>query len=63
MAKTNKSILKRMRITPHGKILRAGVGINHFQAKKTRSAQLQKKRQRPISPNKEMEIRSYLYHG
>ncbi|OGF74514.1 hypothetical protein A3J56_01075 [Candidatus Giovannonibacteria bacterium RIFCSPHIGHO2_02_FULL_46_20] len=63
MAKTNKSILKRFKITKQGKVLHTGVGINHFQAKKKRSAQLQKKRWRPISSNKKMEIKSYLYHG
>ncbi len=43
MAKTNKSVTKRLTITRTGKILRRKGGKNHFQAKKSRSAQLNKK--------------------
>lgn len=41
--KTNKSVTKRLRITRTGKILRRKGGQNHFQAKKSRAAQLNKK--------------------
>jgi len=42
--KTNKSFTKRLKITKNGKILGRAPGINHFQAKKSRGAQLKKKR-------------------
>jgi ribosomal protein L35 len=41
--KTNKSFTKRLKITKSGKVLRRKSGINHFQAKKKRSKQLNKK--------------------
>ncbi|MEK7560039.1 MAG: 50S ribosomal protein L35 [Patescibacteria group bacterium] len=62
MAKTNKSILKRMYFTKQGKIIRLGAGINHFQAKKRRLAQLQKKQHREISETQKDAIKAYLYH-
>jgi len=42
--KTNKSFTKRLKITKTGKILSRKSGINHFNAKKSRSKQLGKKR-------------------
>jgi ribosomal protein L35 len=42
--KTNKSLLKRIKITKTGKMLVRGSGQNHFNAKENRSAQLDKKR-------------------
>ena len=62
MAKTNKSILKRLKFTRQGKIVRLGGGINHFQAKKSRSNQLNKKRSRQVAETNKDAIRAYLYH-
>jgi len=42
--KTNKSVLKRLRITKNGKILARKPGLNHFNAKAKRSSQLKAKR-------------------
>ena len=42
--KTNKSYTKRLRVTKNGKILSRKSGINHFNAKKSRVSQLNKKR-------------------
>ncbi len=42
--KTNKSLTKRLRITKNGKILARKPGLNHFNAKKKRSKQLNAKR-------------------
>ncbi len=61
MAKTHKSILKRMRITKRGQILRGASGINHFQAKKSRASQLNKKRQTTIGKTQSAMLKSYLY--
>ena len=44
MAKTNKSVTKRLKITRTGKVLRRFSGQNHFRAKKSRSTELNKKR-------------------
>jgi ribosomal protein L35 len=42
--KTNKSYTKRLRVTKNGKILSRKSGQNHFNAKESRSSQLNKKR-------------------
>jgi ribosomal protein L35 len=42
--KTNKSLLKRLKITKNGKILGRKPGFNHFNAKQKRSKQLAGKR-------------------
>lgn len=39
--KTNKSLLKRLRITKTGKVLGRKPGFNHFNAKQKRTKQLQ----------------------
>ena len=60
--KTNKSILKRMRITKTGKIMRMPGGINHFQAKMKRSKQTNKKRNRALGTPDKVQLKTYLYH-
>lgn len=42
--KTNKSLTKRFKITKNGKILSRVPGLNHFNAKQSRSKQLNAKR-------------------
>jgi ribosomal protein L35 len=42
--KTNKSYLKRLKITRNGKILARKPGKNHFNAKASRRSQLNKNR-------------------
>ncbi len=42
--KTNKSYAKRAKVTKNGKVLLRTPGINHFNAKESRSVQLNKKR-------------------
>ncbi|HEY4498697.1 MAG TPA: 50S ribosomal protein L35 [Candidatus Paceibacterota bacterium] len=42
--KTNKSFMKRLRITKNGKIMARGQGQNHFNAKERGRRQLAKKR-------------------
>ncbi|MEX0933247.1 MAG: 50S ribosomal protein L35 [Candidatus Paceibacterota bacterium] len=41
--KTNKSFTKRLKVTKNGKILARQPGQNHFNAKESRSKQLNKK--------------------
>ncbi|PJE64767.1 MAG: hypothetical protein COU90_00670 [Candidatus Ryanbacteria bacterium CG10_big_fil_rev_8_21_14_0_10_43_42] len=43
MAKTNKSITKRLKVTRTGKVMSRTPGHNHFNAKARRSKQLDKK--------------------
>ena len=38
--KTNKAFSKRVRVTKRGKVLSRKAGLNHFNAKKSRSKQL-----------------------
>ncbi len=47
--KTNKSFSKRLKITKNGKIMARKPGLNHFNAKMTRTSELNKKRQQKIS--------------
>lgn len=42
--KTNKSLTKRLKITKNGKILSRAPGFNHFNAKQSRTKQLNGKR-------------------
>jgi len=43
MLKTNKSLRKRLKITKNGKVLARKSGQNHFNAKESRSKQLNQK--------------------
>ena len=52
--KTNKSFTKRIRVTKNGKLLVRTPGGNHFNAKESRSKQLNRKGTRTIKmTNKE----------
>ncbi len=42
--KTNKSFLKRLKVTRNGKIIARSKGQNHFNSKESRRSQLAKKR-------------------
>jgi ribosomal protein L35 len=42
--KTNKSFMKRVKLTKNGKLKTRKAGQNHFNAKASRSSQLDKKR-------------------
>lgn len=46
--KTNKSFTKRLKVTRTGKIIGRKPGQNHFNAKESRRAQLNKKRTQPF---------------
>lgn len=52
MQKTNKSLLKRLKITRKGKILKRRPGQDHFRAKKRREKQLGQKRLETFSIDK-----------
>ena len=52
--KTTKSYAKRLKVTKNGKIIARKPGQNHFNAKESRSSQLNKKRTQHIKmTNKE----------
>lgn len=42
--KTNKSYSKRLKVTKTGKVLARRAGINHFNAKKSRTSQLKQRK-------------------
>ena len=46
--KTNKSYLKRLKVTKNGKIIARAKGQNHFNSKESRRSQLAKKRSMPF---------------
>ena len=60
MSKTNKSLLKRVKITKNGKILARRAGIGHFNAKSSRKKQLQGKRAIPLVGYKRKELKRLL---
>jgi ribosomal protein L35 len=46
--KTNKSYMKRLKVTKNGKILARSKGQNHFNSKESRRSQLAKKKSIPF---------------
>ncbi|HLP86840.1 MAG TPA: hypothetical protein VK153_03145 [Candidatus Paceibacterota bacterium] len=57
--KTNKSLTKRLKVTRKGKVLARAPGFNHFNAKQSRTKQLQgKKMNTKVFSNK--NVRTYL---
>ncbi|MEK7390592.1 MAG: 50S ribosomal protein L35 [Patescibacteria group bacterium] len=60
--KTNKSFLKRLKITRTGKILARKPGKNHFNAKESRRIQLNKKRMLPFNVTNKIKSR-YLINS
>ncbi len=59
MAKTNKSLKKRLRITRNGKILVRKGGQIHFRAKKKRAKELAHRRWKELNISKK-ELGQYL---
>ncbi len=60
--KTNKSYTKRLKITRTGKILARKPGFNHFNAKQTRTSQLQGKK--PVDfPMTPKQISQFIPHN
>jgi ribosomal protein L35 len=57
--KTNKSFTKRLKVTKNGKILARQPGQNHFNAKESRSKQLNKKGMQKFTMTKQA-IRRFL---
>jgi ribosomal protein L35 len=59
MAKTNKSLSKRLRVTKKGKVMARKAGHCHFNAKQKRSKQLAGKRQQVFNISKK-ELGRYM---
>lgn len=55
--KTNKSYKKRLKVTKKGKVIARKPGQNHFNAKESRSEQLDKKRSQQIEISKKSRDR------
>lgn len=55
--KTNKSFMKRLKVTPTGKILGRKPGFNHFNAKQSRTKQLAGKKMVPFLMTTKAESR------
>ncbi len=47
--KSNKSFLKRLRVTPRGKLVARPPGQNHFRAKQSGTARMAKRRSVPFA--------------
>ena len=56
--KTNKSFIKRLRVTKTGKILARMPGFNHFNAKLSRTDELSGRKLRPFKISK--KLKSFL---
>jgi ribosomal protein L35 len=57
--KTNKSLTKRLKVTKNGKIMARKPGFNHFNAKQSRSKQLNGKKMQTINLSNK-NIRTFL---
>lgn len=57
--KTNKSLTKRLKITKNGKIMARKPGFNHFNAKQSRSSQLNGKKMTNLNLSNKI-TRTYL---
>jgi len=55
--KTNKSYKKRLKVTKTGKVKSRKPGQNHFNAKESRSTQLDKKRSSDVTISKKSKAR------
>jgi ribosomal protein L35 len=53
--KTNKSFAKRLKVTKNGKIKSRRPGGNHFNAKESRSTQLNRKRDKDVVISKKLQ--------
>ena len=58
--KSNKSILKRIKITKTGKLLRRKGRQNHFNAKESRNVQYRQKKQVGLAKEMEKQIRKRI---
>ncbi|MEK7515915.1 MAG: bL35 family ribosomal protein [Patescibacteria group bacterium] len=59
--KTNKSYLKRIRVTRNGKLMARAKGQNHFNAKQSGSARMAKRRS--VSINLSAKVRARFLPG
>ncbi|MES2930905.1 MAG: 50S ribosomal protein L35 [Patescibacteria group bacterium] len=57
--KTNKSMTKRLKVTKNGKILSRAPGFNHFNAKQSRTKQLNGKKMNTLHLSNKI-TRTYL---
>lgn len=55
--KTNKSYMKRLKVSKNGKIAGRATGQNHFNAKESRRAQLSKKKAVPFTLTRKAKAR------
>jgi len=58
--KTNKAYAKRVKVTKSGKVLVRTPGINHFNAKESRSLQLNKKHRTDLPMSNKQKARFLL---
>lgn len=63
MQKTNKSVLKRMKITKTGKLIRRKARVNHFNAKESGRTQRRHDAGVMLSGTSEKLFKSYLPHS
>lgn len=55
-----KAVLKRIKFTKNGKLMRKSSGQNHFNAKESRKGQMRKNKMTRLAPALEKSIRRYL---
>jgi ribosomal protein L35 len=55
-----KAVLKRIKITKSGKLLRRGSGQNHFNAKASRTVQMRQGKLRPMTMVLGKKIKAYI---
>ncbi|MBL7141497.1 50S ribosomal protein L35 [Patescibacteria group bacterium] len=60
MAKTRKSIAKRLKITKNKKILHRTCGQDHFNARESRKITKNKRRNKPLSKSLRKTLKQHL---
>lgn len=61
MTKPNKSILKRIKITKTGKLIRRKSHLNHFNAKESRKVQRRQSKKVVMSGTYEKMFKKYMH--
>lgn len=59
--KTKKAVVKRIKFTNRGKLVRRKMGVNHFRAKKTEKQRINVKKTASLVSADAKAVKNYLY--
>ena len=61
--KTRKAVAKRFKVTPTGKVMHGGLGLNHLMRKKSKSTRRRLLKGSVLSPHQSKRIKRMLGEG